>query len=189
MAKRRPPDAERARIAVRKGTGTRYRSTIVRADGVEITLEGGSWNRIGGAIGRVPHDLAHLVVEQELAIRRGLWGILAAGGLVKNAAFTGGRRPPHSAAVARRITSEANEEILRTEVLVRACADASAGGRLDAASVREQVGERWWDDHVTDEALIRIDARLLEHAQRWDELAPGADFEAEWVGPPATARR
>jgi hypothetical protein len=37
-----------------------------------IGLEGGSWNRIGGPVGRIPHDLAHLVVEQELGLARGL---------------------------------------------------------------------------------------------------------------------
>jgi hypothetical protein len=47
------------RIEVHKDPGTRYRSTLYRPDGVVIALEGGSWNRIGGPVGRVPHDLAH----------------------------------------------------------------------------------------------------------------------------------
>jgi hypothetical protein len=39
----------------------RYHSVLHRADGVSVRLEGGSYNRIG--TGRVPHDIAHLVVE------------------------------------------------------------------------------------------------------------------------------
>src|SRR3954452_4491125 len=64
-------------ISLHKGSGTRYRSTLQRTDGVLIALEGGSWNRIGGSVVRVPHDLAHLVVEQELGLEFGLWGVLA----------------------------------------------------------------------------------------------------------------
>jgi hypothetical protein len=60
-----------------------------------IGLEGGSWNRIGGPVGRIPHDLAHLVVEQELGLARGLWGVLADGGLVQNADATLARQRVH----------------------------------------------------------------------------------------------
>src|SRR3954468_11944019 len=100
---RRRPAPKLTRISVHKGHGTRYRSTLHRADGAVITLDGGSWNWIGGAIGRVPHDLAHLVVEQALGLRRGSWGVLAAGGLVRSAAYSGARRPPHALARTKQV--------------------------------------------------------------------------------------
>jgi hypothetical protein len=100
------------RIELHKEHGTRYRSTLHRADGVVVALEGGSWNRIGGPVGRVPHDLAHLVIEQQLGLPRGLWGVLAAGGLVQNAAFVR-RRPPHGHLRAKRVTDAAAEELRR----------------------------------------------------------------------------
>jgi hypothetical protein len=84
---RRRAVAEPMRICFHKTEGTRYRSTIHRPDGAVIALEGGSWNRIGGPVARVPHDLTHLVVEQELGLERGLWGVLAAGGRVQNAVY------------------------------------------------------------------------------------------------------
>jgi hypothetical protein len=123
---RRRPIADPPRVCFHKGTGTRYRSTLHRADGAVIELDGGSWNRIGGPIGRVPHDLAHLVVEEQLGLTRGLWGILAAGGLVRNAAYIGGRRPAHALARAKAIADAAGEELRQAEVLVRAAADARA---------------------------------------------------------------
>ena len=73
------------RIEVHAEAGTRYRLTVHRPDGAVVELLGGGWNRIGGPVGRVPHDLAHLVVESALGLERGLWGVLAAGGLVQNA--------------------------------------------------------------------------------------------------------
>jgi hypothetical protein len=73
VTRRRPVD-EPARIRFHKGGGPRYASTLHRPDGAVIRLEGGSWNRIGGPVGRVPHDLAHLVVEQELPRAGGVAG-------------------------------------------------------------------------------------------------------------------
>jgi hypothetical protein len=41
-----------------------------RAHGVEVELDGGAYNGIGGPAGEVPHDIAHLVVEDEPARKR-----------------------------------------------------------------------------------------------------------------------
>jgi hypothetical protein len=40
-----------------------YRSVLYRSDGVKVELDGGGYNKVGGPAGRVPHDLAHFVVE------------------------------------------------------------------------------------------------------------------------------
>jgi hypothetical protein len=169
------------RICVRKGHGTRYRSTIHRADGAVIGLEGGSWNRIGGAVDRVPHDLAHLVVEETLGLRRGLWGILAAGGLVQNSEYVRGRRPPHAAARAKRVMDDSGEEIRQAEVLVRAIAGATlAGRRPDLDSLRGAVGPRWWHPALTADAFSTIEAGLRATALEWDRLAPEASLERTW---------
>ena len=106
----------------------RYHSVLQRADGVSVRLEGGSYNRIGRDPARVPHDIAHLVVEDAFGLAAGLCGTLAAGGLVQNAAFTGGRRPPHAERRARAITDRAGESLRQAEILVRAVADASLDG-------------------------------------------------------------
>ena len=182
MTRRRPEEA--TRISFHKGTGTRYRSTLRRADGVLIALEGGSWNRIGGSVARVPHDLAHLVVEQELELDRGLWGVLAEGGLVQNAAFAGGRRPPHALARAKELTKAAGEDLRQAEVLVRAIADATlACRRLDVDALRRTVGARWWHTGLTPSAFDRIDAGLRAAALDWDRLAPGASLARTWRAP------
>ncbi len=73
----------------------RYHSTFTRADGAVLKLQGGSYNKLGGGV-RVPHDIAHLIVEQTLGLRGGLWGTIAVGGLVMNLEFIGGKKPAHA---------------------------------------------------------------------------------------------
>jgi hypothetical protein len=169
------------RIDFHKGPTTRYRSTLHRHDGVTVALDGGSWNRIGGRVGRVPHDLAHLIVEQELGLDRGLWGVLAAGGIVQNAEFAGGRRPPHALERAKTLTDAAGEDLRRAEVLVRGVADASRDRRLgDLRELRRAIGPRYWHDGLTEDALARMDAELQATAGEWDALAPGEDLTRTW---------
>lgn len=171
------------RIEVHKDHGTRYRSTVHRADGAVIALDGGSWNRIGGPVGRVPHDLAHLVVEQHLGLARGLWGVLADGGLVQNAAFVG-RRPPHAHARAKRITDAASEELRQAEVLVRAVADATrSDGRRDLDALRRAVGPRWWHPRLTAAVVDQMDADLRSAALAWERLAVATSLHRTWRPP------
>jgi hypothetical protein len=91
----------RVEIAFIKCESTRYRSLLHRPDGVVVEFDGGSYNQVGGRPGRVPHDIAHLIVEDELRLTRGVWGVLVARGLFPQAprsAGAGGRTPPSALA-------------------------------------------------------------------------------------------
>ena len=168
-------------IDFHKGPRGRYHSFLHRSDGVVVRLEGGSYNRIGGAVGRVPHDVAHLVVEAAFGLADGLWGTLAAGGLVQNAAFAGGRRPPHAEKRAWAITGRNGEALRQAEILVRAVADASLeSGGPDLRAFRSRVGERWWSPSTTPTALERAIAGLRDGAQRWSALPEGAPLRLTW---------
>src|SRR5687768_10262653 len=116
------------RIEVRKGSGQRYDSVLHRSDGVEVRLEGGSYNRVGPGGERVPHDVAHFVVESRYGLERGLWGVLAAGGIVQNASFVSGRKPPHALRRAQAITKPAADQLRQAEILVRATTDLALAG-------------------------------------------------------------
>jgi hypothetical protein len=171
----------RVPIEFHKRPRGRYHSVLHRRDGVSVRLEGGSHNRIGGAVARVPHDIAHLIVEDALALRMGLWGTLAAGGIVQNATFAGGRRPPHAARQARAITDRAGESLRQAEILVRAVADASLDGRTrDAQALRGRVGARWWTPSGTADALERACTDIREAARRWDGLTDGSVLRLTW---------
>lgn len=167
-------------IQVVKSAGTRYHSLLERADGAQVRLEGGSWNKIGGQPGRVPHDIAHLIVERELGLHAGLWGVLVAGGLVQNAELVGGRRPPHAERRGRELSSRAGEQLRQAEVLVRAAADASLTGSFDKSALQAAAGERWAVDAWTPDAARTIDGQLRDAATAWARLAAGDAYVLLW---------
>ena len=168
-------------IDFHKGPRGRYHSVLHRVDGVSVRLEGGSHNRVSGEVGRVPHDLAHLVVEDELGLGGGLWGTLAAGGIVQNARVVSGRKPSHAERRARAITDRAGESLRQAEILVRAVADASLVGETrDLPAFRARVGARWWSPSITPDALDRACTELPAAAERWAALEDGSVLRLAW---------
>ena len=143
----------------------RYHSLLHRADGVTVRLEGGSYNRIGV---RVPHDIAHLVVEDAYRWEWGLWGVLACGGLVQNASFVAGRRPPHSAQRAHAIAKERSGSLHRAELLVRTFADAMLEGSRPRVPMPADV-------------FGRASTALRDAAARWDALPEGGSLRLTWT--------
>lgn len=162
------------RIDFIKQEGTRYRSVLQRPDGVTIAFEGGSYNKVGGRHGAVPHDLAHLVVEDELGLANGVWGVLLAGGLFRHVSVVGGRQAPHAARRGAEVVAAARESVMQAEILTRAVCDVSRGALPpDPAALRRAVGARWWLERLTEEAIERCDRRLREGAADWAALAVG----------------
>jgi hypothetical protein len=170
-----------------KGSTRRYRSVLHRADGVEIELDGGSYNKIGGPAGEVPHDIAHLVVEDELGLEHGVWGILAAGGLFRGASVRAGRQRPHAARRGQEILRASVEQLNQAEVLTRAVCDLALAGSADLARLRAATGRRWWSPTATDDALARAIRRLSAAGEQWAELAAGESLRGSWTQ--ASSRR
>jgi hypothetical protein len=174
-----------ARIEFVRGETRRYRARLQRPDGVAVELDGGSYNRVGGPAGELPHDLAHLVVEDELGLRSGVWGVLVAGGMFRHATVVAGRRRPQATRRGQEIVARAGDDIMQAEILTRAVCDlCAADARADPAGVKRAVGERWWTDAVTPAALERARNRLREGAAQWARLAPGEAIAAAWRLPP-----
>jgi hypothetical protein len=168
-------------IDFHKGLRGRYHSVLHRRDGVDVRLEGGSYNHVGGAVDRVPHDIAHLIVEDAFGLTAGLWGTLASGGIVQNAAFVSGRKPPHAQRRAREIADRNGEALRQAEVLVRAAADAALEGRpREVRAFRVQVGDRWWVQGATADALERACGALRDAAVRWDALPDDEVLQLTW---------
>lgn len=164
--------------------GTRYHSVVHRRDGVEVRLEGGSWNAVGGPARRVPHDIAHLLVEEAFGLDRGLWGVLAAGGTVQNASVAGGRQPPHAARRAEAIVAPARPMLQQAEVLVRAVADlALAGTPRDVAAFNRALGDRWAvRGGATADQLAAVCRALQTAGVEWDAVPPGGTLQLSWTG-------
>lgn len=173
-------------ISVIRDGPRRYHSLIERRDGVTVRLEGGSYNKVGGDERGVPHDIAHFLVEEAFGLRSGLWGVLAAGGTVQNAAVVAGRQPPNAAARARAITDAASRRLWETEVVVRAVADLALRGRpSDAAALEAACGGAYWPaGAVTSERLDVLRGAVREAAARWWSLDPGEAYRLSWRLPP-----
>lgn len=165
----------------------RYHSLLERLDGVTVRLEGGSYNKVGGDPRGVPHDIAHFLVEEGLGLRSGLWGVLAAGGTVQNAAVVAGRQAPRAAARARAITSAASRRLWETEVVVRAVADLALGDApSDPGALAAACGGQYWPDGAaTPQVLDELRAGLRQAADRWWSLGAGEPYRLSWrLAPP-----
>ena len=163
-----------------KGSTRRYRSVLHRADGVEIELDGGSYNKVGGAAGEVPHDIAHLVVEDAFGLEHGVWGVLAAGGLFRGASVKAGRQRPHAARRGREILEASVEPLNQAEVLTRAVCDLAVAGTADLAALRAATGARWWWAGATDAALAEAIRRLDAAGERWAQVRAGEALRCSW---------
>jgi hypothetical protein len=167
-----------------KGKTNRYRSVLHRPDGVEVELEGGSYNKLGARSGSIPHDIAHLIVEDELALTGGVWGVLVAGGLFGHARVVGGRQAPHAAERGRAIISAAGDRITQAEMLTRAVCDVVRGDLpRHRAALRSTIGDRWWTDTLTEDALDRCETQLRAVAANWAGLPPGGTLTLHWDHP------
>jgi hypothetical protein len=121
------------------------------------------------------------VVEELLGLKAGLWGTLAAGGIVQNATFAGGRKPPHAQRRAQAITDRAGESLRQAEILVRAVADVSLEPAIpDLRVLRAHVGDRWWPPTATVEACRAACEGLQEAAARWDGLPESQTLRLTW---------
>ncbi len=176
-----------ARIDFVKGEARRYRAVLHRPDGVDVAFDGGAHNRVGGdGAGELPHDIAHLVVEDELGLRSGVWGVLVAGGMFRHATVIAGRRAPHATRHGRAVIARAGDRIMQAEMLTRAVCDlCAADAPADPAAIRQAVGERWWAEGVTRTSLERARQRLRDSADQWAELFPSETLTAGWRLPPA----
>ena len=168
-----PADAFRLIITFFREPRGRYHSTFTRPDGAVLKLQGGSYNKLGGGV-RVPHDIAHLLSNRPSACDRGLWGTLAAGGLVMNPSSSAGRslrtprrRPGRSARRGRRVAA------------------AGRGGRARRRGRGVDRDARWRRRGSAGRCRSRASARargaqLRNSAARWDQVPEGGTLAMTW---------
>jgi hypothetical protein len=161
--------------------GRRYHTVFQRRDGLIVELDGGGYNKVGSPAGPVPHDLAHLLVEDQLGLELGLWGVLAAGGEFAHTKVIAGRRAPHADRRARAVVDRAGDGLSQAELVTRAVADlALAGTDSDVAGLQRALGERWRLPDVDPRDLVQACTRLRGAAVEWAALPPGSVLEVMW---------
>lgn len=149
--------------------GARYRVTIEREHGAPLQPRNAP-----GYDELMPHDLAHFVVEEQLGIRLGVFGQLAAGGggLFTPAPGDRGGRDRRSA---KRFAAAGRDDMRRSEAAVGQC----------TAEWLRRTGRRGHgpvaDEHTVRPAeLERVVRRLDAVSRRWRALPPGGSLTLTW---------
>ncbi len=143
---------------VKSGSGP-HRAVVARAGGPAVQFAVHDYGPV------LPHDLVHFVVEAELGIRFGFWGLIAAGAKLSSVQAFGARRP-------RRITSGEDplvvahlDELLAAEGLVAAFSGLT----------QTEPGP-----DVDPEDAERIRGRIDELNRRWQAVQPGEILRLRW---------
>ena len=183
-------------IQFRRTGQRRYGVTILRSGHVALEM-----NPAPGYDARMPHDLLHLVVEQELGLRRGIFGQIAAGGtagtfhrvpsdkersreatrrrkgLVRRGAKLM-RQGQHDLADSERATWICLREWMsRTEAQARG---PSTGRRSARPDKHESYKPRSEANVLRVDQIDRICDRLDELSAEWMRLAIGEALTVRW---------
>jgi len=173
-------------VTFHREAGSAYHSLARRPDGVVVRLKGGSYNRLDPPL---PHDVAHLVVEDELGLEHGVWGVIAAGGLFPQCAVVSGRRRPHAAERARSVVKEAAADLTQAEIVVGAVCRLAVARRDPDDRLIGRLTGRWRPESLTPAAVERARVRMQDAAVRWQAVPVGGELVLAWDSGPRRRSR
>ena len=158
-----------------------YETLITRRDGVCYHVKG------VGHMFAIPHDLAHLAVEEPLALERGFWGSVSDGAVFSTMTHVTGRRKPGAEALSQRLLDENRPHITEAEVLVGIFNGAlEQGYGADSALLRARLREHSWTPpgrparRLTDSEIADVCAAWKRMLELWQALPVGGTLEFEW---------
>ena len=147
--------------------------TRIHERGYSVSVEGPNINSstkdpAPGFDERLPHDVAHFIVEDELGIAGGVFGQLAAGGTA-NTFFSLDAKKPRKAKERGEKLARAN----RDDALFSEHAVWAAQSRWTNAQIIP-------DTEILATDIERIITRFQEFADRWSRLPVGGSITLEW---------
>ncbi|HVH21836.1 MAG TPA: hypothetical protein VNA11_05205 [Pseudonocardia sp.] len=157
------------RVTFTKQAGRRYLVAIDREHGPPLQPRHGP-----GYDELLPHDLAHYVVEEQLGIRLGVFGQLAAGGAGLFAPAPADRRGGDRRAD-KRFAVAGRDDMRRSEAAVGRCVAEWLRRTGRASGPVADV-----DIELTEADVERVVRRLAEVAEEWTELVPGRSLSFTW---------
>jgi len=128
---------------------------------------------------RLPHDMVHFVVENELGIRGGIFGQLAAGGHARTFFRTAEPRQRKVIKRGNRIAASNRDD---TELSERIAWLAFATWKHDLSGVSPVEG-------VSAEDIKRVCREFDAVSARWSKLAVGESMTLVWRGHATPARK
>lgn len=157
------------RVTFTKQAGRRYLVSIDREHGPPLQPRHGP-----GYDDLLPHDMAHYVVEEQLGIRLGVFGQLAAGGAGLFTPAPHDRRGGDRRA-AKRFATAGRDDMRRSEAAVGRCvAEWQRRSGVPVAPIADV------DIELGESDLERVVQRLEEVSQAWAELVPGRSLTFTW---------
>ncbi|MEM1384163.1 MAG: hypothetical protein AAF713_07615 [Pseudomonadota bacterium] len=150
--------------------------TLRRADGTVWALR---------AVGRKfspPHDVAHVVVERGLGLRRGFIGTIAAGGLFPQMQHLGGRLQSHGVAKSKALLKVNAKTLSEAEVVTAAFQQAMLAADPEyLASIRART--QHCPHRPGNGAIEAIWQDLSALRDRWDAMALEESLTLDWPEP------
>ena len=140
-------------------------SVSAEADGVIVT----TFNPAPGYHPRLPHDVAHFIVEKELQILGGVFGQIAARGAAKS--------PRKAKRLKAEIAAANKKDALFSEHAIY------------AAQSRWEKHDIIPDTKIPAETIQRIIAKFEDFATKWSVLPVGESVTLEWLNSPKAAHR
>jgi hypothetical protein len=168
-------------IRIEKLDARRSQSVVTRDDKVTVRVAG------YGPSQPLPHDLAHYVVEKELALRRGFWGSVADGAVFPGMTVLAGRQRPHARERSIALCKANGRSLTEVEVivgltveLVRNNIPATSPHAAKAVAARMAPGTDSELRAITAANLQRLNEGLIAMARRWSEIKVGDALVVRW---------
>jgi hypothetical protein len=157
-----------------------YQVVVRRDDGVLLNVR--SFDRTL----RLPHDIAHFVVETELGLEHGFWGLLAAGVLFNNMRVAAGRVRPRARERSRSVLKEVGQHPIEAEVLVSVM-QGIAEERADEhwRTVQARLDAVWKPRKsqrgpISHDEVRRVCRELRVAEEKWRALSVGQSITVVW---------
>lgn len=168
-------------IRIERLDARRSQSVVTRNDKVTLRVPG------FGPAQPLPHDLAHYVVEKELALRRGFWGSVAEGAVFPGMEVLAGRQRPHAHERSQALCKTNGRSLTDVEVIVGVLIDlmknkVPATSQFAAKAVARCLtgGKESELRAVGATSLQRIDQGLGAMARRWADVKVGEALVVRW---------
>jgi hypothetical protein len=168
-------------IKVVKLDQRRSHAVVTRDDKVTLHVAG------YGPSQPLPHDLAHYVVEKELALRRGLWGSVADGAIFPGMAILAGRQRPHARERSHALCKANSRSLTQAEVIVALMIELMKNKVPATSPFAEKAVARCLSGRkdcelraVSAANLQRIDESLGVMARRWSDTKVGDALVVRW---------
>ncbi len=176
-------------IEVIRMDARRYTTTVLRSDGVTLSVPG------YGFMHAMPHDLGHYAVEATLPLRHGFWDCVAEGAVFRGMAVLSGRRKPHAEERSRDLMKQHADRLNEAETLVGAFEhivehDLDRKPREAEYLIRKHAAGFRSGLVLPDRAgLLAVAGAWRDMLARWQALLIGQSIKLPWRLPQFNRRR